>query len=294
MERKSREIYLFNKPFYQTIFAFMANFFENKVVMVSGATSGIGKALAQILLQNGAKVSICGRKADALQALKSTWNNPNLLTVVADVSIESDCQHFVETTVKHFGQLDVLINNAGISMRALFNDLDLNVLRQSMDINFWGTVYCCKYALPHLLQSKGHIAGISSIAGYKGLPCRTGYSASKFAMQGFLESLRIENLYTGVNVLWISPGFVASDIRNRALNAAGTQQAETPLDEKKLMSPEECAQRILRAIEQRKRTLVMSRQGWLTVWMNKFFPRFVDQKVYELFANEPDSPLKKH
>lgn len=272
----------------------MANFFENKVVMVSGATSGIGKALAQILLQNSAKVSICGRKADALQTLKTTWNNPNLLTVVADVSIESDCQHFVETTVKHFGQLDVLINNAGISMRALFNDLDLNVLRQSMDINFWGTVYCCKYALPHLLQSKGHIAGISSIAGYKGLPCRTGYSASKFAMQGFLESLRIENLYTGVNVLWISPGFVASDIRNRALNAAGTQQAETPLDEKKLMSPEECAQRILRAIEQRKRTLVMSRQGWLTVWMNKFFPRFVDQKVYELFANEPDSPLKKH
>ncbi|MGI9191545.1 MAG: SDR family oxidoreductase, partial [Chitinophagaceae bacterium] len=99
---------------------------------------------------------------------------------------------------------------------------------------------------------------------------------------------------TGVNVLWISPGFVASDIRNRALNANGTQQAETPLDEKKLMSPEECAQRILRAIEQRKRTLVMSRQGWLTVWMNKFFPRFVDKKVYELFANEPDSPLKKH
>ena len=272
----------------------MANFFENKVVMVTGATSGIGKALAQILLQHGAKVSICGRKADALNTLKHTWNNPNLLTVVADVSIEQDCQHFVETTIQHFGKLDVLINNAGISMRALFNDLDLNVLRQSMDINFWGTVYCCKFALPHLLKSKGHIAGISSIAGYKGLPCRTGYSASKFAMQGFLESLRIENLYTGVNVLWISPGFVASDIRNRALNAAGTQQAETPLDEKKLMSPEECAQRILRAIEQRKRTLVMSRQGWLTVWMNKFFPRFVDKKAYELFANEPDSPLKKH
>lgn len=272
----------------------MANFFENKVVMVTGATSGIGKALAQILLQHGAKVSICGRKADALNQLKLAWNNPNLLTVVADVSIEADCQQFVDRTVQQFGKLDVLINNAGISMRALFNELDLHVLRQSMDINFWGTVYCCKYALPHLLKTGGHIAGISSIAGYKGLPCRSGYSASKFAMQGFLESLRIENLYTGVNVLWISPGFVASDIRNRALNASGERQAETPLDESKLMSPEECAQRILHAIEKRKRTLVMSRQGWLTVWMNKFFPRFVDKKAYELFAAEPDSPLKKH
>ena len=272
----------------------MANFFENKVVMVTGATSGIGKSLAQQLLNAGARVSICGRNANSLQELKTAWNNKNLLTVTADVSIEADCQRFVNETIQQFGQLDVLINNAGISMRALFNDVDLNVLRQSMDINFWGTVYCCKYALPHLLKTHGHIAGISSIAGYKGLPCRTGYSASKFAMQGFLESLRIENLHTGVNVLWISPGFVASNIRNTALNAGGKQQAETPLDESKLMSPDECARRILNAIEQRKRTLVMSRQGILTVWMNKFFPRFVDRKVFELFAAEPDSPLKKH
>jgi NADP-dependent 3-hydroxy acid dehydrogenase YdfG len=272
----------------------MANFFENKVVMVTGATSGIGKALAELLLQAGASVSICGRNATTLQQLQTDWNNPNLLPVTADVSIEADCERFVQETINRFGKIDVLINNAGISMRALFNEVDLNVLRQSMDINFWGTVYCCKYALPHLLKTKGHIAGISSIAGYKGLPCRTGYSASKFAMQGFLESLRIENLHTGVNVLWISPGFVASEIRNRALNADGKQQAETPLNESKLMLPAECARRILNAIEQRKRTLVMSSQGILTVWMNKFFPRFVDRKVFELFASEPDSPLKKH
>jgi short-subunit dehydrogenase len=124
------------------------------------------------------------------------------------------------------------------------------------------------------------------------LPCRTGYSASKFAMQGFLEALRIELLHQQVNVLWVSPGFVASNIRNTALNALGNAQKETPLDEKNLMSAEECASHILKAIEKRKRTLVMTAQGKLTVWMNKFFPSFVDQQVYKHFANEPDSPLK--
>jgi short-subunit dehydrogenase len=151
--------------------------------------------------------------------------------------------------------LDVLINNAGISMRALFEKVDLNVIRQSMDINFWGTVYCSKFALPYIIQSKGSIAGISSVAGYKGLPCRTGYSSSKFAMQGFLESLRIELLHRQVNVLWISPGFVASNIRNVALNAEGKAQKETPLNEKGLMSAEACAHGILQAIEKRKRAL---------------------------------------
>jgi short-subunit dehydrogenase len=162
-----------------------------------------------------------------------------------------------------------------------------------MDINFWGTVYCSKYALPHIIKTKGSIAGISSIAGYKGLPCRTGYSSSKFAMQGFLESLRIEMLHEGVNVLWVSPGFVASNIRNTALSANGKAQSETPLDENKLMSAEECASRIINAIEKRKRTIVMSLQGKMTVWMNKLFPSFVDKQVYNHFANEADSPLKK-
>jgi short-subunit dehydrogenase len=270
----------------------MTSFFNQKIVAVTGATSGIGKALAIILLQNGAKVAVCGRDEKRLNALKAELNNPNLLIIQADISKESDCKMFMDQTVQQFGSLDILINNAGISMRALFEEVDLDVLRQSMDINFWGTVFCCKYALPYLLQSKGSIAGISSIAGYKGLPCRTGYSSSKFAMQGFLESLRIELLHKGVNVLWISPGFVASNIRNTALNAEGKSQKETPLDEKNLMSAEECAQRILDAIAHRKRTVIMTLQGKLTVWMNKFFPSFVDKQVYKHFANEPDSPLK--
>lgn len=271
----------------------MNNYFTQKTVIITGASSGIGKALALDLLNQGAQVAICGRDEKKLNEFELMVNNANLFVVRADVSIENDCKLLVEKTIARFGKLDVLINNAGISMRALFEEVDLSVLKQSMDINFWGTVYCCKYALPHILATKGSIAGISSIAGYKGLPCRTGYSSSKFAMQGFLESLRIEMLERGVNVLWISPGFVASNIRNTALNAAGKAQTETPLDESKLMSAEECAARILQAIANRKRTLIMSLQGKMTVWMNKFFPGFVDRQVFKHFANEPDSPMKR-
>ncbi len=271
----------------------MGNYFQQKVVAITGATSGIGKALALQLLQQGAQVAVCARNRAALDELQTNHGAEKLLVVQADVSVEADCKNFMEQTAKRFGGIDILINNAGISMRAMFQELDLQVLRKSMDINFWGTVYCCKYALPYVLQRKGSIAGISSIAGYKGLPCRTGYSASKFAMQGFLEALRIELLHQEVNVLWISPGFVASNIRNTALSANGQTQQESPLEEKKLMSAETCAAKILHAIEKRKRTLIMSLQGKMTVWVNKFFPSFADRQVYKHFAGEPDSPLKK-
>ena len=270
----------------------MNNFFENKVVLITGATSGIGKALAIDFLSKGAKVAICSRNADTLLSFSTEINSNNLLTVQADVSNEEDCKKFIEKSMNTFHAIDILINNAGISMRAMFQEVDLSVLKQSMDINFWGTVYCTKYALPYILKSKGSILGISSIAGYKGLPCRTGYSSSKFAMQGFLESLRIELLKTGVNVMWVSPGFVSTNIRNTALNASGNAQSETPMNENKLMSAEECASIILKGIEKRKRTIIMSTQGKLTVWINKFFPSFVDKQVYTHFANEPDSPLK--
>lgn len=270
----------------------MNNFFENKVVLITGATSGIGKALAIDFLAKGAKVSVCSRHEESLLLFSTEMNNKNLLTVQADVSNEEDCKKYIEKSINAFHSIDILINNAGISMRAMFQEVDLTVLKQSMDINFWGTVYCTKYALPYILKSKGSILGISSIAGYKGLPCRTGYSSSKFAMQGFLESLRIELLKTGVNVMWVSPGFVSTNIRNTALNASGNAQSETPMNESKLMSAEECASIIIKGIEKRKRTIIMTTQGKLTVWMNKFFPSFVDKQVYKHFANEPDSPLK--
>lgn len=267
--------------------------FNEKVVLITGGSSGIGKALAIQLLQQGALVAVCARDAVKLEDLRKLNHANHLFLFSADVSREAECQGFVDAVLQHWGHIDMLINNAGISMRALFSEVDLDVLRRSMDINFWGTVYCTKFALPEIVKNKGIIVGISSIAGYKGLPCRTGYSASKFAMQGFLESLRIELLPDQVHVMWVSPGFVASNIRNTALNAKGGTQQDTPLDEGKLMSAETCASLILTAMLKRKRTLIMTLQGKLTVWMNKWFPGFVDRQVLNHFMNEADSPLKK-
>ncbi len=264
---------------------------SGKVVLITGGSSGIGKALTNEALARGAKVAVCGRDINKLQ--NSFTASENLICVQADVSKEEQCAAFVQAAVQKWGQVDVLINNAGISMRALFNEVDLTVIRELMDINFWGAVNCTKFALPAILKTKGVICGVSSIAGYRGLPCRTGYSASKFALQGFLESLKTELLQTGTHVMWVSPGFIASNIRNVARGADGSAQGETPLDESKLMSAETCAQIILDGIEQRKRTVVMTSQGKLTVFINKLFPSLADKLVFGHFMKEPDSPLSR-
>lgn len=263
---------------------------RGKVVLVTGASSGIGKAIAEECKARGAEVAVCARNTKKLNAAFGD----DVLKVTADVSVEEDCEKFVAAAIKKWGRVDVMINNAGISMRALFENAEVSVLRELMEINFWGAVNCTKAALPSIRENKGVVVGISSIAGYRGLPGRTGYSASKWAMQGFLEALRTELLNTGATAMWISPGFTASNIRNVALNAAGASQGETPLDEDSLMSAEECARRICNAIEARRRTLVMTGQGKLTVWLNKLFPSLADKLVYNHFLKEPASPLKNY
>jgi short-subunit dehydrogenase len=178
-------------------------------------------------------------------------------------------------------------------MRAMFDGIDLKVMHQLMNINYWGAVHCTYYALPSIKKTKGVICSTSSIAGYRGLPARSGYSSSKFALQGFMESLRTELLHSGVHVMWVSPGFTASNIRNVAINAQGNAQGETPLQEDKLMSAEQCANIMIAAIANRKRTVVMTSQGKLTVWINKLLPGLADKLVFNHFAKEADSPLKK-
>lgn len=215
-----------------------------------------------------------------------------VLIVATDVAKEDDCKNLIMETIHKFGTIDILINNAGLSMRALFAETDLSVLKKLMDVNFWGTVYCTKYALPELLKNHGSVVGVSSIAGYKGLPGRAGYSASKFAMNGFLETLRIENIKKNLHVLICAPGFTASNIRNTALTKTGVAQSESPLDENKLMPPEEVAKAILAGIKSRKKVIILSTIGKLTVLLNKFFPYFMDKMVYNRMAREADSPFK--
>ncbi len=267
---------------------------NNKVIVITGASSGIGKALAKEYAFAGYKVVIADRNEKKLNDLSEELirSGYEVYAVPTDVSKNADCKNLIKKTINEYGSIDILINNAGISMRALFEDLDLKVIKELMDVNFWGTVFCTKYALPYLLKSKGSVVGISSIAGFKGLPGRTGYSASKFAIHGFLETLRTENLKKDLHVLIACPGFTNTNIRKTALGKDGSQQGETPRDEEKMMSSEEVANRIRKAVEKRKRTLVMTTQGKMTVLLNKIFPKLMDKIVYKHMAKEPDSPFK--
>jgi short-subunit dehydrogenase len=285
---------------------------KDKVVIITGASSGIGMAAAEEFARNGCKVVIAARRADKLVEVerniikiaseishsKVTKDRsiPELsgssLVVECDVTIESDCKNLIDKTVEKFGHIDILVNNAGISMRALFKDLDLAVIRQLMDVNFWGTVYCTKYALPFILEREGSVVGVISIAGYKGLPARTGYSASKFAIYGFLDTLRIEHLKDNLHVMIFAPGFTASNIREQALIADGSRQGETPRDESKMMSSAECAKHLVKGVERRRAEVILTFIGKLLVFLNKFFPRLVDRLEYNFMKKEPNSPLK--
>ena len=264
---------------------------DKKVVIITGASSGIGKALAEEFAKRGSSLVLAARRMDRLEQLQKDLSETETLIVKADVSLEDDCKNVIDQAIEKFGRIDVLINNAGISMRALFNETDLEVIRKLMEVNFWGTVYCTKFALPYLLKEKGSIIGVSSIAGIKGLPARSGYSASKFAMNGFLESLRIENLKKGLHVLVACPGFTASNIRNTALAADGREQKESPRDEQKMMTAETVADHIYHAVRARKNKLTLTAQGKMTVFLNKFFPDWLDKLVYKHLAKEADTPL---
>jgi short-subunit dehydrogenase len=256
---------------------------QGKVVVITGGSEGIGKALVELYLDKGAKVATCGRNYQKLYQLQSAHTGKPLFIHATDVSKEIDCKGFVDAVIKEFGTIDILINNAGVSMRSLVQNVDLDTIRRVMDINFWGTVYCTKFALDYIVQNKGTIVGVSSIAGYRGLPGRSGYSASKFAVNGWLEALRTELLESGTNVMWVCPGFTSSNIRNAALNSKGEAQGESPMDEGAMMSSEECAIHIASAIEKRKRTLVLTFTGKRAVFMNKFFPSLADKLVRKFF-----------
>lgn len=269
--------------------------FKNKVIIVTGASSGIGKACAEEFAKRGANLVLAARQYVTLCEVTADLEKRYGIKAVAvqtDVSKEEDCKLLIKQALITFDRIDMLINNAGLSMRALFNELDLSVLKNLMDVNFWGTVYCTKYALPEILKAKGSIVGVSSIAGYRGLPGRTGYSASKFAMNGFMESLRTELLKTGVHVMVACPGFTASNIRVTALSKDGASHGETSMEEGKMMSADTVAHIIADGIAARKRTLIMTGQGKLTVWINKLLPALADKLVFNHFTKEKNALIK--
>jgi short-subunit dehydrogenase len=253
---------------------------DGKVVVITGASKGIGAELARQLAAKGAKVVLAARNEAELAGVAKECERlgAGVITVKADVGIEHDCQTIVTAALLAFGRVDVLVNNAGISMWARFEDIeDVSILARIMHVNYMGAVYCTKHALPHLRASGGQIVGISSLAGRTGVPTRTGYSASKHAMTGFFDSLRIELADSGVAVTMIYPGFVATGIRENATGPDGKPILVSPVKEGEVMSVEDCARRIVRAIERREREVIMTARGKIGLFLKLVAPGLVDR-----------------
>lgn len=267
---------------------------KNQIVLITGASSGIGFACAVLALKNGAKVVMLSRTISTKrnQFIELGFSMDDFLLLDVDVTEFDKVQIAVNTAIDRFGRVDILISNAGLSMRALFQDTDLHVLHRLMDVNFWGTVHVVKSVLPTMLtRNTGSIIAISSIAGFKGLPARTGYSASKFAMNGFMDTLRIELLNTNIHLGVVSPGFTSSNIRKTALNNEGREQAETPLNEAKLMSAESVAFEIFETALNRKREKVLTFEGRMTFWLRGIIPSLLDRIIFNKLKREANSPL---
>jgi len=264
------------------------------VAVITGGSSGIGRGLVMKYAQEGYAVVFTGRNEGRMREVEGQLNEAgydNYLALRLNAASKEANQELIDKTIETFGQIDVLVCNAGVSMRALFRDLDLDVFEQVMKINFYGALYATKFALPHILKSKGSIIAISSINGWRGTPARTAYTASKFAMQGFYEALRTEVMKQGVHIMVVCPSFTGTNIRNNALSTDGSAQGESPRDESKMMSTDEVAAKIFKAMKRKKRDRIFTVYGWLTIFLNKWMPGRMDTIVYNVMAKEPGSPF---
>lgn len=254
--------------------------FTDKVVVITGASSGIGKEFALQLADQGAKLVLAARSLTQLVLVAKACQErgAEAIAVKTDVSNPVQCEALIEHAIGEFERVDMLVNNAGRTMWAKFEDIeDIHVLPQMMDVNFWGSVWCTYYALPHLKETQGRIVGISSLTGKAGVPTRSIYAATKHAMAGFFDSIRIELEESGVTVTMIYPGFVQSDIRGKAMGADGNAIGESPVQESNVMTTEECVRQIIQASAKRKRELVMTLRGKLGLWVKLFAPSVVDK-----------------
>jgi short-subunit dehydrogenase len=254
--------------------------FQGNAVVITGASAGIGLEIARMLARDGASLALAARNpallAEAAESCRAL--GARVLTVPPDVADRDQCRELIERAAAEFGRIDTLINNAGISMHARFDELhDIDAVERITAINYFGSVYCTWYALPYLKKTKGRLVAISSLTGRNGVPTRTLYAGTKHAMAGFFDSLRIELKDDGVSVTVIYPGFVATDIAERALGPDGKPLGTRPVVKNAIMSVEECARQTVEAIAGRKREVIMTRRARLGMLMKAVWPDIVDR-----------------
>ena len=263
--------------------------FTGKTIVITGASDGIGAELARQLSPDGPNLVLAARRLDALEQVGSQCRarGARVTCITADVSSDADCQRLIGSTLTAYGGLDVLVNNAGISMHARFDEIqDFSTFERLWRVNCLGTVLCTRYAYPHLVASRGLVVGVSSLAGKTGVPARTTYCASKFAQTGFLEALRVEAAEKGVAVLIAYPGVVATEIRRRGLNAHGETAGVSGLEERGAMPVDECARQIVAAMRGRRRELVMTPKGKVGMWLKLIAPGLVDRMARAALARD--------
>ncbi len=254
--------------------------FREQAVILTGATAGIGRAMALQLADQGAWLAVAARDAARLEgvAAECRQRGARALAVPTDVGDEARCRALVERAAAEYGRIDTLINNAGITMWARFEEMQtLAPYEDIMRVNYLGSVYCTYYALPHIKRSRGRLVAVSSLTGKAGVPTRSAYAASKHAMAGFFDTLRIELMGTGVSVTIAYPDFVATEIRERAFGADGKPLGASPIRESRVMTADACARLILEAAASRKREVVMGARGRLGVWLKLIAPGLVDR-----------------
>jgi len=254
--------------------------YTGKTIVVTGASSGIGRALCLALAPQRPRLVLSGRDESRLQEASEACRaaGAETITIRADVAVPEQCRELVARAVERFGGIDVLVNNAGIGMIARFEDVkDLSIFESVMRVNYLGAVYATWYALPELKKSRGQIVAVTSLTGLTGVPYRTGYAASKHAMHGFFDSLRIELEPSGVSVTVAAPDYVLSEIQKRAFGPDGKPLGRSPLQEDKIMSAEACAAEIVRAMEKRQRLWVGSLRGRVGRWVRLLAPGLIDR-----------------
>lgn len=264
------------------------NTLTGKVVIITGASEGIGRALAMVMAREGCKLVISARNETRLAslALEIAHYGPAPFVFATDVARPEQCKALIDATVTHYGRLDILINNAGMTMWSRFDELtQLSVLDDIMRVNYLGPAYLTHAALPHLKASEGQVVVVASVAGLTGVPTRSGYAASKHAVIGFFDSLRIELADDNVAVTVVCPDFVVSQIHKRALDGTGKSLGKSPMQEAKILTAEQCAEMMLPVIAMRERLLITSLRGRLGRWLKLISPRLIDKIARRAIAS---------